>query len=91
MALEYFSSICFRAVLCVAVQNCPSIVDDQFFKLSEMEHFLEHEEQHEAGQHDSSSDESVDFFRPSDDDATDEVCVCFFFCFIHCSLCVVSA
>lgn len=51
-------------------------MDDQFFKLSEMEHFLEHEDQREAGQH-SSSDESVDFFQPSDSDA-DEVCVCFF-------------
>lgn len=64
--------LAFRAVLGVAVQNRPSVVDDQFFKLSEMEHFLEHEDRREAGQH-SSSDESVDLFQLSDSDA--EVCL----------------
>lgn len=64
-------------MLCVAAQRCPSVVDDQFFKLSELEHFLEHEDQREAGQQSSSSDESVDLFQPLDDD-TDEVGVCSF-------------
>ncbi|XP_021930767.1 U3 small nucleolar ribonucleoprotein protein MPP10 isoform X2 [Zootermopsis nevadensis] len=52
-------------------KNYPSVVDDQFFKLSEMEHFLEQEDRREAGQ-DSSSDESVDFFQPSHSDADEE-------------------
>lgn len=52
--------------------NRPSAVDDRFFKLSEMEHFLQHEDKREAGQH-NSSDESVDFFQPTDDGAS-EVC-----------------
>jgi hypothetical protein len=65
--------IAFIAALYVAVQNHMSIVDDQFFKLSEMEHFLEHEDQRYAGKHDG-SDDSVDLFQPSGDDA-DEVCV----------------
>jgi hypothetical protein len=49
-------------------------VDDRFFKMSEMEHFLQYEDKREAGQH-GSSDESIDFFRPTDDGAG-EVCVC---------------
>lgn len=50
------------------------MVDDQFFKMNEMEHFLQYEDKREAGQH-SSSDESIDFFQPTDDGAC-EVCVC---------------
>jgi hypothetical protein len=73
------SHVSFRVVLCVAAQSCPSVVDDQFFKLSDLEHFLEHEDLREAGQHSSisSSNESVDLFEPLDDD-TDEVGVCSF-------------
>lgn len=73
------SHVALTVVLCVAAQSCPSVVDDQFFKLSELERFLEHEDQREAGQHSSSSssDESVDLFQPLDDD-TDEVRVCSF-------------
>jgi hypothetical protein len=68
------SCVALRVVLCVAARSCPSVVDDQFFKLSELECFLEHEDRREAGQHSrsSSSDESVDLFQPLDDD-TDEV------------------
>lgn len=62
-------------MFCVTVQSCASVVDDQFFKLNEMECFLEHEDRCELGQH-SSSDESVDLFQPLDD--TDEVGVCSF-------------
>ncbi|XP_033607004.1 U3 small nucleolar ribonucleoprotein protein MPP10 isoform X2 [Cryptotermes secundus] len=54
------------------VQRCPSVVDDQFFKLSELECFLEHEDKREAGQHSGSSDESVDLFQPLDDDTDEE-------------------
>lgn len=50
------------------------MVDDRFFKMSEMEHFLQYEDKREAGQH-SSSDESIDFFQ-STDDGGGEVCVC---------------
>jgi hypothetical protein len=46
-------------------------VDDQFFRLNDMERFLEREDQSELGRH-SSSDESLDLFQPLDDD-TDEV------------------
>jgi len=49
-------------------------VDDRFFKMSEMEHFLQYEDKREADQH-SSSDESIDFFQSTDDGAG-EVCVC---------------
>ena len=49
-------------------------MDDRFFKMSEMEHFLQYEDKQEAGQH-SSSEESIDFFHPTDDIAG-EVCVC---------------
>jgi hypothetical protein len=52
------------------------VVDDRFFKLSEMEDFLQYEDKREAGQHDS-SDESIDFFQPTDD-GHGEVCVCSF-------------
>jgi U3 small nucleolar RNA-associated protein MPP10 len=44
----------------------PSAVDDRFFKMSEMEHFLQYEDKRETGQH-TSSDESIDFFQPTDD------------------------
>ena len=49
-------------------------MDDRFFKMSEMEHFLQYEDKREAGQH-SSSDESIDFFQPTGD-GTGEVSVC---------------
>ena len=49
-------------------------MDDRFFKMSEMEHFLQYEDKRETGQH-TSSDESIDFFQPTDD-GTGEVCVC---------------
>lgn len=48
------------------VSNRPSVVDDRFFKLSEMEHFLQYEDKREADQH-NSSDESINFFQPTDD------------------------
>jgi hypothetical protein len=59
--------------ICVAVSNRPSVVDDRFFKLSEMEHFLQYEDKREADQH-NSSDESINFFQPTDD-GPGEVCV----------------